>query len=64
MGWLAGLSHVRSFKIPPLTNSDVGLLLSGSYAASKAAVSNLTRQVAVDYGEFKIHCNAICPGCR
>jgi NAD(P)-dependent dehydrogenase (short-subunit alcohol dehydrogenase family) len=34
-----------------------------SYAASKGAVSNLTRQVAVDYAEDRIHCNAICPGC-
>ncbi|KAI0160573.1 NAD(P)-binding protein [Xylariaceae sp. FL1272] len=33
-----------------------------SYAASKAAVVNMTRQVALDYAEHKIHCNAICPG--
>ncbi|KAI0812119.1 NAD(P)-binding protein [Xylaria sp. FL0064] len=35
---------------------------SPSYAASKAAVVNLTRQVALDYAEHKIHCNSICPG--
>ncbi|KAI3334158.1 NAD(P)-binding protein [Ustulina deusta] len=35
---------------------------SPSYAASKAAVVNLTRQVALDYAEHKIHCNVICPG--
>ncbi|KAI0004349.1 NAD(P)-binding protein [Xylariaceae sp. FL0662B] len=33
-----------------------------SYATSKAAVVNLTRQVALDYADQKIHCNAICPG--
>ncbi|KAI1303497.1 NAD(P)-binding protein [Xylaria venustula] len=33
-----------------------------SYAASKAAVVNLTRQVALDYAKHKIHCNCICPG--
>ncbi|KAI0450497.1 NAD(P)-binding protein [Xylaria acuta] len=35
---------------------------SPSYAASKAAVVNLTRQVALDYAEHKIHCNVIRPG--
>ncbi|KAI0466970.1 NAD(P)-binding protein [Xylaria cf. heliscus] len=35
---------------------------SPSYAASKAAVVNLTRQVALDYAEHKIHSNVICPG--
>lgn len=33
-----------------------------SYCASKGAIVQLTRQVAVDYGSYKIHCNAICPG--
>ena len=36
---------------------------AASYAASKGAVTNLTRQVARDYAEDGIHCNAICPGC-
>jgi NAD(P)-dependent dehydrogenase (short-subunit alcohol dehydrogenase family) len=35
-----------------------------SYAASKGAVVNLTRQIGVDYARDKIHCNAICPGCK
>lgn len=34
------------------------------YAASKGAVANLTRQIAMDYAEDGIHCNAICPGCK
>jgi NAD(P)-dependent dehydrogenase (short-subunit alcohol dehydrogenase family) len=37
---------------------------TASYSASKGAVVNLTRQIGVDYGKDKIHCNAICPGCK
>ncbi|KAL8707222.1 MAG: hypothetical protein Q9220_007716 [cf. Caloplaca sp. 1 TL-2023] len=32
------------------------------YCASKGAVVQLTRNVAVGYAKFKIHCNALCPG--
>lgn len=34
-----------------------------SYSASKGAVAQTTKQVAVDYAKHRIHCNAICPGC-
>ncbi|KAF9892688.1 hypothetical protein FE257_001090 [Aspergillus nanangensis] len=38
------------------------VFLGSSYCASKAAVSNLTRQVALDYAGDRIHVNALCPG--
>jgi NAD(P)-dependent dehydrogenase (short-subunit alcohol dehydrogenase family) len=37
---------------------------TASYAASKGAAVMLTRQVALDYGRDRIHCNALCPGCK
>jgi NAD(P)-dependent dehydrogenase (short-subunit alcohol dehydrogenase family) len=40
----------------------VALAREPGYSASKAAVVNLTRQVALDYGREGITCNAICPG--
>jgi len=33
-----------------------------SYITSKYAVVGLTKQIALDYGREKIHCNALCPG--
>jgi NAD(P)-dependent dehydrogenase (short-subunit alcohol dehydrogenase family) len=33
-----------------------------AYCASKGAIINLTRQLAVDYGPDGIRVNAICPG--
>jgi len=33
-----------------------------AYSVSKAAVIQLTRTLAVDYGRHKIRANAICPG--
>ncbi|KAI3320639.1 NAD(P)-binding protein [Xylariaceae sp. AK1471] len=52
-GWIINMSSIFGL---------VGGRNNISYAASKAAVSNMTRQVALDYAEHKIHCNAICPG--
>lgn len=33
-----------------------------AYTASKGAVAQLTKQVALDYAPHRIHCNAISPG--
>ncbi|KXJ85707.1 gluconate 5-dehydrogenase [Microdochium bolleyi] len=52
-GWIINLASIYGL---------VGGRRNISYAASKAAVVNITRQVALDYAEDKIHCNAICPG--
>lgn len=39
----------------------IGLPEESAYCASKAAAANLTRQLAVDYGQHGINVNAICP---
>ena len=49
------------------TASTLGLVsLSGSvaYSGSKGAVVQMTKAVALDYAPHRIHCNAICPGCK
>jgi len=40
----------------------VGGLKSGAYCASKGGVSNLTRQMSLDYADDEINVNAIAPG--
>ena len=35
-----------------------------AYCASQGGVVNLTKQIAVEYAEDQIHCNAVCPGCK
>ena len=40
----------------------VGTYESASYCASKAAMINLMRSVALDYGSKKITANCVCPG--
>ncbi|PTB63613.1 NAD(P)-binding protein [Trichoderma citrinoviride] len=52
-GWIINLSSIYGL---------VGGKEIPCYAASKGAVTNLTRQIAMDYAKDGIHCNAICPG--
>jgi 3-oxoacyl-[acyl-carrier protein] reductase len=47
------------------TASTFGLLASPEYpgyCATKAAIVNLTREMALDYGPFGIRVNCVCPG--
>ncbi|KAJ9606669.1 hypothetical protein H2200_008677 [Cladophialophora chaetospira] len=40
----------------------VGMPGSISYVASKGAVMQITKTIALEYAANRIHCNAICPG--
>lgn len=47
------------------TASTFGLLASAEYpgyCATKAAIVNLTRELALDYGQYGIRVNCVCPG--
>lgn len=48
-----------------LVSSDqafIGKKNSFVYNASKAAVAAMARTIAIDYADFNIRCNAVCPG--
>ncbi|KAF2154331.1 NAD(P)-binding protein [Myriangium duriaei CBS 260.36] len=52
-GWVINLASIMGFVAIP------GIV---SYCASKGAVVQMTKQMAVDYAEDKIHVNCLCPG--
>ncbi|OGE54825.1 hypothetical protein PENARI_c005G12161 [Penicillium arizonense] len=52
-GWIVNISSIMAM---------IGGPENPSYCASKGAVSNLTRQMALDYAPDNIHINALCPG--
>ncbi|KAF1985359.1 putative short-chain dehydrogenase [Aulographum hederae CBS 113979] len=53
-GWVINIASVYG-----MTGAPGG---HGPYCASKGAVLNFTKQIAVDYSKDKIHANAVCPG--
>lgn len=52
-GWIVNIASVQG--LVPYTGTS-------SYCASKGAAVMLTKQVALDYADDRIHCNALCPG--
>src|SRR5690625_500083 len=56
-----GTEHGRISSLGTV-NTVVGTLHSSAYAASKGAVSALTRQLAVELGPYGITCNEVAPG--
>lgn len=56
----AGASSPR----PLLSTRQPADSMAAAYCASKGAVLNMTKQIAVDYAADRIHCNALCPGCK
>ncbi|EFE43467.1 hypothetical protein TRV_01754 [Trichophyton verrucosum HKI 0517] len=52
-GWIVNTASVMGL---------VGIQCGSAYSASKGAVVNLTRAVALEYGADRIHVNAIAPG--
>jgi NAD(P)-dependent dehydrogenase (short-subunit alcohol dehydrogenase family) len=70
---LEGVFLCSKFAIPHLRESEGHVVNIGSvhaqeggggpaYASAKAAVVNLTRDLAVELGEAGVHVNAVCPG--
>lgn len=72
---LSGSFNMAREALPELKRSDYGKIInlssiyglvggenSAAYCASKGGVSNLTRQMALDYAEDEINVNALAPG--
>ncbi|KAK2740549.1 hypothetical protein FQN57_006053 [Myotisia sp. PD_48] len=52
-GWIVNMASILGL---------VGTRCASAYVASKGAVVNLTKAIALEYGPDKIHVNAIAPG--
>jgi NAD(P)-dependent dehydrogenase (short-subunit alcohol dehydrogenase family) len=54
-GWIINIASVLGL---------VGKAGAISYSSAKGSVVNMTRTAALDYAPFRIHVNAIAPGCK
>ena len=52
-GWIVNTASIQGL---------VAYYNTPAYTASKGAVVQLTKQIALDYAPYRIHCNSICPG--
>jgi NAD(P)-dependent dehydrogenase (short-subunit alcohol dehydrogenase family) len=43
-------------------SGQIGIAGQGAYAASKGAIHQISRQMAIEYAPYNIRVNAICPG--
>ncbi len=64
----AVMPHLREVGGGVIVNnaSDAGLRgirMNAAYSSSKAGIVHLTRSMALDYGQYNIRTNCICPGC-
>jgi 3-oxoacyl-[acyl-carrier protein] reductase len=59
---MAARGHGRIVNIASVTGPLVGIEGQSAYATAKAAVTGLTRSVALDYGRRGVTCNAVLPG--
>jgi NAD(P)-dependent dehydrogenase (short-subunit alcohol dehydrogenase family) len=54
--------HGKIVNMSSVTGPMVSVPHSNAYSASKAAISGLTRALALEVGDYGINVNAICPG--
>lgn len=59
---MAARGHGRIVNISSVTGPVVTIDGSSAYATAKAAVTGMTRSIALEYGRQGITCNAILPG--
>ena len=59
---MAAAGYGRIVNISPVTGPMVTIDGSSAYATAKAAVTGMTRSIALEYGGQGITCNAVLPG--